>query len=131
MNYSLGLKKFWGNKMNDTNPFAQDSTVRSKVESEGVGQPIRLRSRIKNVDEKVIERVDKVAVQTGWATDDEVKNTGAVVEPKMTEQLGVRVALPYLDFVKRMCSEKRQTKRVIVEEALDEYCKKYGFPPIS
>jgi len=113
--------------MSEQNPFAQDVSIRSRHETDQTEAKL-LRSRSKNIDDSIIKRVDKVAVEVGWATDDEVKN--GVASGKASEQLGVRVCKTYASFVKEMCSTRRQTKRVIIEEALEAYCEKHGLPSI-
>lgn len=116
-----------------SNPFEQDTSIRSRTDDGDEPQATQmLRSKKKDISPALMKKVDAASVRVGWATDDEAKSFSTRSEPAIlpSVQLGVRVAEPYLNFVKKVCSEKRQTKRVIVEEALDEYCKKHGYPPI-
>ena len=115
----------------ENNPFAQDNAIRSKQNPENSEPQIKpLKARSKHVSDKTLRDVDTVSIRTGWATDDERARTNNTAT-QVTVQLGVRVSESYLKFVKKVCADKRQTKRVIVEEALDEYCKKHGYPDIA
>ena len=89
--------------MSEQNSFAQDESIRSRHETDQTEAKL-LRSRSKNIDDSIIKRVDKVAVEVGWATDDEVKN--GLASGKATEQLGVRVGKTYASFVKEMRSAR-------------------------
>ncbi len=120
--------------MTGENPFKQDSSIRSMPENNEEGRgPKKLLSRQKSMDEEAIDKVDKVAIKTGWATGDEkqvFESESESVAVLPTVQLGVRVATPYLEFVKMVCSEKRQTKRVVIEQAIEAYCKEHGYEKI-
>lgn len=119
--------------MNADNPFAQGTSFSTLPKSEvSTHGPKKLRPRVKSVDSTTLAKVDKVSVQAGWATDDEKQNSNRIIRQKMsTVQLGVRVGDPYLEFVKMVCDQKRQTKRVVIEQAIEAYCRENGFDPIE
>ena len=119
--------------MSIDNPFDQSTSIRSKSDDgEGQGGPKVLKSRPKNVSPETLSRVDKVSVSTGWATDDERSATETPKPaPERIVQLGVRVGEPYVTRLNEICHEKRQTKRVVIEQALEAYCELHGLSPIT
>lgn len=126
-------------KAEENNPFGVKSSIKTKPEAEDSetqgATPVPLRSRRKDdVDEKMIRRTDEVALRTGYASYDERRaseKTRTHIKRNKTagsEHLGARVGPEYLEFINRLCNERSQTKRVIVEECIDAWCEKNGLP---